>query len=56
MTYIYDIFSKKLTEVAPFTVDLLLPSGAENLNYVLYTDESPYKMQREWLDRLPFDI
>ena len=56
VTYIYDIFSKKLTEVAPFTVDLLLPSGAENLNYVLYTDESPYKMQREWLDRLPFDI
>ena len=56
VTYIYDIFSKKLTVVAPFTVDLLLPSGAENLNYVLYTDESPYKMQREWLDRLPFDI
>ena len=26
------------------------------MNYVLYTDESPYKMQREWLDRLPFDI
>lgn len=56
VTYIYDISSKQLTEVAPSTVDLLLPSGAENLNYVLYTDESPYKMQREWLDRLPFDI
>lgn len=54
--YIYDISSKKLTEVAPSTVDLLLPSGTEKLDYVLYTDESPYKMQREWFDRLPFDV
>ena len=56
VTYIYDISSKKLTEVASSTVDLLLPSGAEKLDYVLYTDESPYKMQREWLDQLPFDV
>lgn len=56
VTYIYDISSKKLTEIAPSTVDLLLPSGAEKLDYVLYTDESPYKTQREWLDRLPFDV
>lgn len=54
--YIYDVASKKLTEVAPSTVDLLLPLGAEKLDYVLYTDESPYKMQREWLDQLPFDV
>ena len=55
MTQFYDISSKLLTEVAPSTVDLLLPSGAEDLNYVLYTDESPNKMPREWLDLLPFD-
>jgi len=47
MKYIYNISSKKLTEVAPVNVDLLMPSGAEKLDYVLYTDESPYKMQRE---------
>lgn len=56
VTYIYDISSKKLTEVAPSTVDLLLPLEADKLDYVLYTDQSPYKMQREWLDRLPFDV
>ena len=54
--YIYDIASKKLTEVAPGHVDLFEPDWAEEIHYVLYTDETPYRMQKEWLDKVPFDI
>lgn len=54
--YTYDIPSGKLTEISPATADWLIPSGAERLNYVLYIDETPYKKQREWLDKLPFDV
>lgn len=54
--YIYDIASKKLTEVAPGHVDLFESDWAEEIHYVLYTDETPYRMQKEWLDKVPFDI
>lgn len=54
--YIYSIPSRKLTEVAPANADLLMPTAADELNYMLYVDKSPYKKQREWLDMVPFDI
>ena len=54
--YIYDIASGKLTEVAPGHADLLEPDRAEEIHYVLYTDETPYRMQKEWLNEVPFDI
>lgn len=54
--YIYDIASRQLTEVAPSHADLLEPDRAEEIHYVLYTDETPYRMQKEWLDKVPFDI
>ena len=54
--YIYNIATKKLTEVAPATADLLIPEAVDELRYVLYVDETPYKMQREWLDKLPVDV
>lgn len=56
LKYIYDIASKKLTEVAPAHADLLEPDRAEEIHYVLYTDETPYRMQKEWLNEMPFDI
>lgn len=54
--YIYDIASGKLMEVAPGHADLLEPDRAEEIHYVLYTDETPYRMQKEWLNEVPFDI
>ena len=54
--YIYDIASKKLTEVAPAHADLLEPDRAEEIHHVLYIDETPYRMQKEWLDKVPFDV
>ena len=54
--YIYDIASQKLTEVAPGHADLLEPDRAEEIHYVLYTDETPYRAQKEWLNEMPFDI
>lgn len=54
--YIYDIASGKLTEVAPSHADLIEPDRANEIHYVLYTDETPYRMQKEWLDKVPFDI
>ena len=37
VTYIYDISSKKLTEVASSTVDLLLPSGSGKIGLCAFT-------------------
>ena len=54
--YIYDIASQKLTEVAPGYADLLEPDRAEEIHYVLYTDETPYRSQKDWLNEMPFDI
>lgn len=54
--HIYDIASKTLTEVAPAHANLLEPDRADEIHYVLYTDETPYRMQKEWLDGMPFDI
>ena len=54
--YIYDITSQKLTEVAPGHADLLEPDRAEEIHYVLYTDETPYRAQKDWLNEMPFDI
>lgn len=54
--YIYDIATKKLTEVAPAHADLIEPDRTEEINYVLYTDETPYRAQKEWLDKVPFDV
>ena len=54
--YIYDIASKKMMEVAPSHANLLEPDRAEEIHYVLYTDETPYRMQKEWLNEMPFDI
>lgn len=54
--YIYDIASKTLTEVAPGHAELLEPDHAKEIRYVLYTDETPYRMQKEWLNSVPFDV
>ena len=54
--YIYDIASKKVTEVAPDYADLLVPDRAEEIHHVLYTDETPYHMQKEWHHDIPFDV
>lgn len=54
--YIYDIASRKLTEVAPGHADLLSPDRIKDIHYVLYTDDTPYRAQREWLDQIPFDV
>ena len=54
--YIYDIASKKVTEVAPDYADLLVPDRAEEIHHVLYTDEPPYHMQKEWHHDIPFDV
>lgn len=54
--YIYDIASRKLTEVAPGHADLLEPDRAEEIHNVLYTDETPYCAQKDWLNEMPFDI
>lgn len=54
--YIYDIATRKLTEVAPPQADLLEPHRADELHHVLYTDETPYRMQKEWLEQVPFDV
>lgn len=54
--YVYDIPSKKLTEVAPDYANLIEPDRTKELHYVLYTDETPYRSQKEWLNELPFDI
>ena len=54
--YVYDIAAKRLTEVAPPQGELLMPNFTAELHYVLYTDETPYRMQKEWLDQVPFDV
>lgn len=54
--YIYDIASKKLTEVAPAHVRLLEPRHAKDIHHIIYVDETPYQAQREWMDKLPFDV
>lgn len=54
--YIYDIATGKLVEVAPASCELLVPEAVDEIRYVLYTDESHYKMQKEWHDKLPFDV
>ena len=54
--YIYDIASQKMTEVAPGHADLLEPDRAEEIHYVLYTDKTPYRAQKDWLNEMPFDI
>lgn len=54
--FLYDIAAKKLTEVAPPAVDLLVPNAAEEIRYVLYLDETPYRSQKEWLNEVPFDV
>lgn len=54
--FLYNIATKKLTEVAPATADLFVPSIADGLRYVLYVDETPYRTQKEWLNTMPFDV
>lgn len=54
--YYYDIETSKLALVAPENTELLMPQNADRPQYVLYTDETPYRPQREWLDMVPFDI
>lgn len=54
--YIYDIATKKLSEVAPGNSDLLIPEAAGQIHYVLYTDDTAYRAQKEWFDKLPFDV
>lgn len=55
--YIYNRATKKLTKVAPAEADLLLSSQEKgDFNYVVYTDDTPYLNQKEWLDRVPFDV
>lgn len=54
--YVYDITAGKLTEVAPAPANLLAPDRAQEIRYVLYTDDIPYRMQREWLEDVPFDV
>jgi len=54
--YVYDITTGKLVEAAPATTDLLAPDRAQEIRYMLYTDDTPYRMQREWLEDVPFDV
>mgnify|MGYP007087750878 CR=1 FL=1 len=35
---------------------MLEPDRAEEIHYVLYTDETPYRAQKDWLNEMPFDI
>lgn len=54
--YIYRIADGKLTEVAPAEAELSISDAAKELNYVLYSDESPYRSQKDWLEDLPKDL
>lgn len=54
--YIYDIASRKLAKVAPESSNLLVPDAANAVKYVLYTDQTPYRSQKDWLNNMPFDI
>lgn len=54
--YIYDRINKKLVEVAPAGAKLYAPDGAEELHYVLYTDESPYLLQKDWIRDEQLDL
>lgn len=53
--YIYDRSTKKLTYVAPSEGELSLPyRDMSELNYLLYTDGSAYKQEKEWKEKLPY--
>ncbi len=47
--YVYDITTGKLVEAAPATTDLLARTEHRKFVICFYTDDTPYRMQREWL-------
>lgn len=54
--YVFDRQTGTLAEVAPPDVTLSAPSTLDGTDYILYTDESPYKPMKEWLYSMPMDI
>lgn len=55
--YIYNQTTRKLVKVVPAQGEISLPyRKMEETGYILYTDKTPYLKEKEWREKLPFDI
>ena len=55
--YIYDRKAKKLVKAIPAGCEESVPyRDMTCTNYMIYTDKNPYQYQREWRDKVPFDM
>lgn len=55
--YIFNRKTRQLVKVIPAEGEVSLPyRDMKDMNYLLYTDGTPYKKEKEWKEKLPFDI
>lgn len=55
--YLYNCKTRQLVKVVPAQCEPSMPyRDMEDMDYMLYTDGTPYKHEREWKEKLPFDI
>lgn len=55
-TYIFHIQEKKNILLAPAHIDRIVKPHAKHYDYVLLTDETPYKAYQDWKEKLNFDV
>lgn len=55
--YIYNRKTRRLVKIAPVEGNMLMPyRELGDVNYLIYTDETPYLKQKEWREKIPFDV
>ena len=55
--YMYNRRTRQLVKVAPAEGKITMPyREMEEINYILYTDDTRYQKEKEWREKQPFDI
>lgn len=55
--YMYNLKTHELVNIAPVEANMNLPYRAlGDVNYLIYTVETPYLKEKEWREKIPFDI
>lgn len=55
--YIYNRKTHELVKIAPVEGNMLMPyRELGDVSYLIYTDETPYLKQKEWREKIPFDV
>ena len=55
--YMYNRKTRQLVRVAPAESNMIMPyRNMKDVNYLIYTDETPYLKEKEWREKIPFDV